>query len=495
MFYFKKNKRGFTLVELLIVIAVIIILVAVMVPNLRRGEENTRLIRAAQQVIQDIRKAQNMSLSSTEVFDVCGAGEWRVCDYYGVYFDEQNLPTSYHIFGSVGEDEATYNPGEEIETKELEQGIIVEDVSTGNKTHLTFIPPYSSVNFVPSTDKVIITLKISGGSCPEDCIYIAVNNNGWIGAGGTPGELVCPDGAGSDDSACGIIDCDGLNYYFTEGDPSPIGTNYCKYRDYDDITTNRCEGIGDCKDPNSDDCTSYSDSTVATCGLCKYAEGACSSCTNYSEGTSCGADMECDGEGNCVEIVICPDGAGSDDDACGIIDCSLWYEQTGVESATDTEYCYNKQDITSERCEGVDDCKDSNTSDCSTQPNDELKYECGICKYIDNSDCSGTTLGSCTNYPAGTSCGTDKECDGNGDCTEVGHVYLNPRIDNTPLECDNDEVNEFCDNQGYGCTNWDWTCGVNPQSPTCMIIDNPTCAGDAYPADICPTAVTQIVCH
>jgi len=445
------KQKGFTLVELLIVIAIIMILVAVMVPNLRRGEEGTRLARVAQQVIQDIRKVQNMSLSSKEFVERCPEG---VCEYYGVYFDEAN-PDSYIIFVS---ENAVYNSGEQIETKELEKNIIIADVSTGNKTNIAFHPPYSNVEFNPSTSKVIITLKIEGGSCPDDCIYIAVNNNGWMGVGGTAGELVCPDGAGSDDPACGIIDCDGLNYYFTEGDPSPTGTNYCKYRDYDDITTNRCEGIGDCKDPNSSDCASYSDSTVATCGICKYAEGACSSCANYSEGTSCGADMECDGEGNCVEIVICPDGAGSDDDACGIIDCSLWYEQTGVESATDTEYCYNKQDITS-------------------------------------SDCNGTTLGSCTNYPAGTSCGTDLECDGEGNCTEVGHLYLNPRINDTPIECDNDEVNEFCDNQGWGCTNWDWTCGVNPQSPTCMIIDNPTCAGDAYPADICPTAVTQIVCH
>ncbi len=113
------------------------------------------------------------------------------------------------------------------------------------------------------------------------------------------------DGSGSmtsasDDSGCGIIDCDGMNYYFTEGSASAIGTNYCKQKDYADITSNRCEGLNDCKDANTADCTSYSDLTAATCGTCKYATGACSSCTNYGSGTSCSSGMACDGSGNCV---------------------------------------------------------------------------------------------------------------------------------------------------------------------------------------------------
>lgn len=180
MFYKYHCKNGFTLIELLIVIAVITILTAVIIPNFRKGEESTRLIRAAQQVIQDIRKAQNMALSSKEFPDRCLPE--KICDYYGVYLDEA-LPSSYKIFVS---DNADYNPGEEIETRQLEENIIIEDISSGNKTDITFAPPYASVNFVPPvppTSKVIITLKIEGGICPDDCIYIGIDNNGWISAG------------------------------------------------------------------------------------------------------------------------------------------------------------------------------------------------------------------------------------------------------------------------------------------------------------------------
>ncbi len=502
MFYKSySQKNGFTLVEVIVVTAVIGILAAVLIPNLRQGEENTRLIRVAQQIVQDIRDAQNMALSSTEVYDACQEGEWAVCDYYGIYLDKQDHPSSYYIFGS---NNASYNSGEEIKIKQIEENVIVYDISTGNKADITFNPPYSSVNFSPSATSVTITLKTqeAGSDCPEDCVYIEIDNNGWISVKRTPGEegggIICEDGDGSDDPDCGIIDCSG--WYVQEGIESATTTEECYNKE--DITSERCEGIGDCKDSNSSDCDEQpNDELQYSCGVCQYIDDSdcdgttLGSCSNYSEGTDCGSGMECDGAGNCVESVVCPDGAGSDDEDCGIIDCSNWYEQTGTESATETEYCYNKEDITSERCEGEGDCKDSNSSDCDEQTNDELQYDCGICQYIDDSDCDGATLGSCSNYPEGTDCGGDKECDGSGSCVDVGHVYLNPEIDETPLECSDDVVNKYCDSYGWGCTNWDWTCGENPQDPECKTMDNPNCEGSSTTEYICPTAVTQITCH
>ena len=117
--------------------------------------------------------------------------------------------------------------------------------------------------------------------------------------------------------------------------------------------------------------------------------------------------------------VPCPSCPVDDDAACGTIDCSGWYVQSGTESATATETCYNKADFTSGRCEAYNDCKDENTADCSGQSNDASQYTCGTCKYIAADSCTGTTAGSCTNYGSGTSCGTCKECDGSGNCGNV----------------------------------------------------------------------------
>ena len=108
--------------------------------------------------------------------------------------------------------------------------------------------------------------------------------------------------------------------------------------------------------------------------------------------------------------------APNDDDACGIIDCSGWYLQTGTEGPADTENCYNKQDMTADRCEEMSDCYDANTEDCSAQGNDAVQYSCGPCKYIAAGDCTGTTLGSCEKYAERISCGANMECNDNGEC-------------------------------------------------------------------------------
>ena len=179
-------------------------------------------------------------------------------------------------------------------------------------------------------------------------------NTGSVGA--------CP---GTDDSACGTIDCDGLNYYFTEGSASPTGTNYCKLRDYADLTSGRCEGINNCKDANTGDCTSYGDSTAATCGTCCYASGACSSCSYYSTATQ---------------------GPTAD-----------YYFTEGSASPTGTNYCK----LRNYYCTG---------NSCGETYSDSTAATCGTCKYATGA-CS-----SCTNYGYGTSCGAGYICDGSGSC-------------------------------------------------------------------------------
>jgi len=118
------------------------------------------------------------------------------------------------------------------------------------------------------------------------------------------------DGAGSekvpaDDNACGTIDCDEKDIYFTDGEASATGTNYCKLRDYDDLSTSRCKSLGTCKTANSADCAEYDEQTVASCGTCKFATGACSSCSNYPDATDCGGGgLECNGSGSCVQYTF-----------------------------------------------------------------------------------------------------------------------------------------------------------------------------------------------
>jgi len=70
------------------------------------------------------------------------------------------------------------------------------------------------------------------------------------------------------------------------------------YRDYSDMDWARCEGLGDCKDDNSEDCTAFVDTVAAECGKCSYCEE--SSCVDYPDGTACGDGQAC-GSGDCVQ--------------------------------------------------------------------------------------------------------------------------------------------------------------------------------------------------
>ncbi|MBN2053182.1 hypothetical protein JW756_06790 [Candidatus Woesearchaeota archaeon] len=110
-----------------------------------------------------------------------------------------------------------------------------------------------------------------------------------------------------------------------------------------------------------------------------------------------------------VERDLCEPGE-DDDEGCGVIDCSAWYFAEGND-------CYNKQSITTDRCESVGDCKDSNSADCDAQPNYVRQYNCSECQYISILDCNGLNLGTCSNLTIGTSCSGGRICDGYGHCS------------------------------------------------------------------------------
>ena len=105
--------------------------------------------------------------------------------------------------------------------------------------------------------------------------------------------------AASDDDDCGLIECSELDHYFTEGEPTPANINYCMQRQYQALFADRCEGIDDCKDENTEDCTEFQEVVAATCGVCRFAEGACTECTTYADGTQCAAGKACEA-GACI---------------------------------------------------------------------------------------------------------------------------------------------------------------------------------------------------
>lgn len=170
------NKKGFTITELLVVIAIITIVSAVFVVNFRKGEEGGKLQRSAQLIVQGIRRAQNMALSSTEI-------EGVIYNYYGVYFYEDMLDYFY-VFANNDE---VYNQNAKVaELIKLEDNIVIDSFSTPIRLNITFQPPYSFIKFNPNAIEVTIAIKKKNRACPQDCRYIKINNKGWMSISATP---------------------------------------------------------------------------------------------------------------------------------------------------------------------------------------------------------------------------------------------------------------------------------------------------------------------
>jgi type II secretory pathway pseudopilin PulG len=139
--------EGFTLIELLVSFGIIVLLTGLALFNWKAGSQNLALSRAASLVAQDIRKAEELSLSGkpASCFALAPAGSLLG---YGVFFTS-SIPNSYIIFANCNT-LASYEAGTDqvVETKTLEQGIGVSSVSP-SPLSLLFLPPLSEVKIEP----------------------------------------------------------------------------------------------------------------------------------------------------------------------------------------------------------------------------------------------------------------------------------------------------------------------------------------------------------
>lgn len=148
------NQKSFTLVELLVVVAIIILLSAIILPNYRAAATQFALERSAHKMAQDIRRAAEMAMSAKECTHptVCPGGGVPTGGY-GIYFN-QSEPDSYIIYADKSAPNERRNPtgNEDIDTILIEKGVIINSVS----------PAQVSINFKPPAPK--ISLKDNVGS-------------------------------------------------------------------------------------------------------------------------------------------------------------------------------------------------------------------------------------------------------------------------------------------------------------------------------------------
>jgi len=175
-----KNSAGFTLIEALVVIFVIGTISSMMIVNWRKNESQYQLQRAAQEIVQNIRKAQDYALSSYRM-------EWPsepnglIPRSYGVQFEEGS-PT-YFIYGDSIGNIGYQNPEDIQETyTTIETGIEIDSLGRSTLDVIFLIPEgFVSFNNPSNVSSVTITIKRTGKTCPSVyCRSIIVRNTGEI---------------------------------------------------------------------------------------------------------------------------------------------------------------------------------------------------------------------------------------------------------------------------------------------------------------------------
>ncbi|MBU4274231.1 prepilin-type N-terminal cleavage/methylation domain-containing protein [Patescibacteria group bacterium] len=173
------KQNGFTLIEMVVVIGIIIVLVSITVANFSEVRGQLALKRAAHQLMQDLRKAQEMAMSSA---GLNGTGDCSLpVRGYGIYIDCLTDNKSYKLYADTtadtGFDCETYPPTEcweyynppdcIIETLFIqENGVIIKEINNttgGGRISINFKPPNPNIKIkwlLSIADEVEIVLAL-----------------------------------------------------------------------------------------------------------------------------------------------------------------------------------------------------------------------------------------------------------------------------------------------------------------------------------------------
>lgn len=169
-------KNGFSLIELLVAISIIVILTSILVANFPKGREQFVLQRVAHKLIQDLRRVQEMSMSARE--EICPSSQ--KANGFGVHFN-QSSPNSYLLFANCDEFYSydAISDDKILENIDMERGTEIFNLSPGPLCSITFVPPSPTTyinDFIGIESQIIISLE----SDTSKIKVIKVNKTGLI---------------------------------------------------------------------------------------------------------------------------------------------------------------------------------------------------------------------------------------------------------------------------------------------------------------------------
>ena len=128
--YFNKQ-TGFTMIELLVVMFIITLLTASVLVSYRSGQRKYVLTQSAQQLVSDLRQAQNMTISGVDISSYHG---------YGIHAKDND---NFYILFADENGDSVYKASNDtiIKTVNLPNLIKIDSVSPSSKLDVFFKSP------------------------------------------------------------------------------------------------------------------------------------------------------------------------------------------------------------------------------------------------------------------------------------------------------------------------------------------------------------------
>ena len=168
----KRLSPGFTLIEMMVVISIIVILILIAVPIHQGSKRELALQGAVHKLAQDLRRAQEMAMSAREFQGRVPRGG------YGIHFNLAT-PTSYILFADAfTPTNHQYDSGEKVEDIPIGGGVKVDFLSPASPLNITFVPPDPTTfvnNSTTTASSVILGINNSTSSVkvlPSGLIFV-----------------------------------------------------------------------------------------------------------------------------------------------------------------------------------------------------------------------------------------------------------------------------------------------------------------------------------
>lgn len=171
------SSKGFTLLELLVIVGIIATLSLVSLSNYRTGEDKFALQRSANKLAEDLRATENKAMMGNST--PATFGSIFPDGGYGLYFEAGT--STYTLFSDCNNNAEYEASGaaiscasstistpfpEAIETLTLEPNVLISNVSPASSFSVTFFPPDPTIKITgadsQSYSQAVITLSLYG---------------------------------------------------------------------------------------------------------------------------------------------------------------------------------------------------------------------------------------------------------------------------------------------------------------------------------------------